>query len=157
MCLYRCYPGHTSRSRQVFQQFGDGSSFPYFCRRLRYLCSPRSSAIKQYFMTLRHTGRAKLAYFYFDFRDEEKQDVRNLVTSLLTQISASSKPCCDIICCLYSAYGKDTRQPGNRVLMDRLKEMLAAAARHQTFVIIGVLDECPSSGMPTPREADLPS
>jgi hypothetical protein len=106
-------------------------------------------------MTLRDTGRATLAYFYFDFRDEEKQDVRNLVISLLVQLSAYSKPCCDILCRLYSAYGKGTQQPSNRVLMDQLKEMLTVAAQHSLFVIMDALDECPDSGMPTPREAVL--
>jgi hypothetical protein len=83
-----------------------------------------SSAIIQHIMKLRDAGRATLAYFYFDFRDEEKQNVRNAVTSLLIQLSAYSKPCCDIIYHLYSAHGKGTQQPSNGILIDCLKEML---------------------------------
>ena len=48
-------------------------------------------------MSLRDAGLASLAFFYFDFRDEEKKDTRNLVTSLLIQLSASSSPCCEKI------------------------------------------------------------
>jgi hypothetical protein len=114
-----------------------------------------SSAIIQHLMKLRDTGNATLAYFYFDFRDEQKQNVRNVVTSLLIQLSAYSKPCCDIIYRLYSTHGKGMQQPSNRILIDCLKEMLAIAAQHPIFIVMDALDECPDLGMPTPREAVL--
>ena len=106
-------------------------------------------------MTLRDAGRATLAYFYFDFRDEEKQNVRNLVASLLVQLSAYSKPCCDIIFRLYLAHGKGTQQPSNGILMGCLWDMLTVTVEHPIFIIMDALDECPDSGMPTPREAVL--
>ena len=106
-------------------------------------------------MKLRDAGDATLAYFYFDFRDEQKQSVRNVVTSLLVQLSVYSKPCCDIIYRLYSTHGKGMHQPSNRILIDHLKEMLTAATQHPLFVIMDALDECPDLGMPTPREAVL--
>ncbi len=114
-----------------------------------------SSAIIHHIMTLRDAGRATLAYFYFDFRDEEKQNVCNVVTSLLVQLSAYSKPCCGIIYRLYSAHGKGTQQPSNGILIDRLKEMLTVASQHPIFIIMDALDECLDSGVPTPREAVL--
>ena len=113
-----------------------------------------SSAIIQHIMALRDAGRATLAYFYFDFRDEEKQTVRNAVTSFLIQLSAYSKPCCDIIYRLYSAHGKGAQQPSNGILMDRLKEMLTVI-QHPIFIVMDALDECPESGLPTPRETVL--
>ena len=106
-------------------------------------------------MKLRDAGKATLAYFYFDFRDEEKQNVRNVVISLLVQLSAYSKPCCDIVYGLYMTHGRGTQQPSNRILIDRLKEMLAVAAQHSIFIVMDALDECPDDGMPTPREAVL--
>jgi hypothetical protein len=106
-------------------------------------------------MPFRNTGSAILAYFYFDFRDEEKQNIRNLVTSLLVQLSAYSKPCCDIIYHLYSTHGKGTQQPSNGILMSCLTAMLTVAAEHPIFIIMDALDECPDSGLPTPREAVL--
>ena len=93
-----------------------------------------------------------MAYFYFDYRDEEKKNLRNFVTSLLVQFSTYSKPCCDIIYRLYSAHGKGAQQPSNGILIDRLKEMLTVAAKHPIFIITDAIDECPDSGMPTPRE-----
>ena len=39
-------------------------------------------------MALRDTGKASMAYFYFDFRDVDKQKLHNLLPSLLIQLSA---------------------------------------------------------------------
>ena len=105
-------------------------------------------------MSLRDAGQASLAYFYFDFRDEEKkQDIRNFVTSLLVQLSAYSIPCCRIISRIYSAHGKGTQQPSNDALTNCLREMLSVAAQQPTYIIVDALDECPdTSGIPTPRE-----
>ena len=95
-------------------------------------------------------------YFYFDFRDKEKQNARKLITSLLIQLSAFSDPCCDIIHRVYSSYGNGTRQPTNDVLKDCLKEMLTVIAEHPIYVVMDALDECPDhSGMPTAREEVL--
>ena len=105
-------------------------------------------------MSLRDVGLASLAFFYFDFRDEEKkQDFRNFVTSLLIQFSACSSPCCHLIYRLYSTHGKGTQQPSNGALTKCLREMLSLAAHQPIYLIFDALDECPdSSGMPTPRE-----
>ena len=116
-----------------------------------------SSAVIQHIMKSRDAGNATLAYFYFDFRDEQKQNVRNVVTSLLVQLSAYSKPCCDIIYRLYSTLGKGMKQhqPTNNSLIDCLKQMLAILTQHPIFLVMDALDECPDLGMPTPREAVL--
>ena len=114
-----------------------------------------SSATIQHIMKLRDEGKATLAYFYFDFRDEEKQNVRNLVASLLIQLSVSSQPCCNIVYNLYLTHGRGMQQASNRVLIDRLKEMLSIVAQHPIFILMDALDECPDSGMPTLREAVL--
>jgi uncharacterized membrane protein (UPF0182 family) len=48
-------------------------------------------------------GQASMAYFYFDFRDTKKQRWRDLVPSLLTQLSTQlpktvTKQQCDLPC-----------------------------------------------------------
>jgi hypothetical protein len=106
-------------------------------------------------MRLRGVRMATLTYFYFDFRDEEKQNVRKLIASLLVQLSTYSKPCCDIIYHLYSAHGKGTLPSSTGILISYLKLMLSVAVEHPIFIIMDALDECPDSGMPTPREAVL--
>ncbi len=75
-----------------------------------------SSAIIQHLIGLCEDGQASIAYFYFDFRDKKKQNARNLVTSLLIQLSAFSDPCCDILGRVYSAHGNGARQPTDDVL-----------------------------------------
>ena len=106
---------------------------------------------------MREAGRASLVYFYFDFRDEEqKQDLRNFLKSLLVQFSSYSNPCCKIISQLYSTHRKGAQQPSNDVLKSCLREMLSVVAQEPIYIIIDALDECPdSSGMPTPREGVL--
>ncbi|KAF8260289.1 hypothetical protein EI94DRAFT_916506 [Lactarius quietus] len=113
------------------------------------------SAIIQHITKIRHAGKATLAYFYFDFRDEEKQNVRNVLTSLLVQLSAYSEPCCDIIYRLYWTHGDGMQQPSNGILIDCLEEMLAIAVQHPIFIVMDALDECPDFGIPSPREAVL--
>ncbi len=48
-------------------------------------------------------GLAKMAYYYFDFRDDTKQDRYGLLSSLIFQLSAESDSCCDILSKLYSS------------------------------------------------------
>jgi hypothetical protein len=65
--------------------------------------SPVSSAVIQDIEAMCKSGQASMAYFYFDFRDASKQGLRDLVRSLLMQLSARSGPRCDILSDLYSA------------------------------------------------------
>ena len=108
-------------------------------------------------MSLRNDGLASLAYFFFDFRDEEKQNVRNFLNSLLIQLSAHLDPCRKIMSRIYLEHGKGTSQPKIDVLTYCLHKMLFAAAAHRPiYVIIDAIDECPNiSGLPTPRAALL--
>ena len=104
-------------------------------------------------MALRDAGKASLAYFYFDFRDVDKQKLHNLLPSLLIQLSAWSDPYCDILSRLYSAHGRGTHKPGDRAMVECLKEMLALKGSGSTYIIMDALDECPiSSTIPSPRE-----
>ena len=116
-----------------------------------------SSAVIKHVISLRDAGQATLAFFYFDFRDEEKkQDLRNFVTSLLCQLSARSSQCCEILSRIYSTHGNGTQQPSNSTLTDCLREMLSASLKQPIYIIVDALDECPnSSGAPTPRELVL--
>jgi hypothetical protein len=97
-----------------------------------------------------------VAYFYFDFRDENKKHLHNLLPSLLVQFAAHSIPCCDIISRVYSAHGKGTQQPSDEVLINCLTDMLSAMTQHPIYIIVDALDECPNtSGVRSPRERVL--
>ena len=102
---------------------------------------------------MRDAGKASLAYFYFDFRDVDKQKLHNLLPSFLIQLSAWSDPYCDILSRLYLAHGRGAQKPGDREMVQCLKEMLTLEAPGPTYVIMDALDECPiTSTIPSPRE-----
>ncbi|KAH9052937.1 ankyrin repeat-containing domain protein [Lactarius deliciosus] len=112
------------------------------------------SAIVQHLITLRDAGSASVAYFYFDFRDVDKKNCRNLVSSLLMQLSYRSRPCLDVLSRVYSTYNDGRERPSERSLVKCLKDMLMALSTPQlpTYIVLDALDECPNtSGIPTPR------
>ena len=97
-----------------------------------------------------------MAYFYFDFRDANKQGFRDLLSSLLTQLSTSSDPRSDILSDLYLAHDQGRKQPSDSILAKCLKQMLTIPDQRPTYLIIDALDESPNTlGIPSPRERAL--
>ena len=97
-----------------------------------------------------------MAYFYFDFRDTDKRSRRNLLPSLLVQLSARSDAFWDVLSCLYEVYDDGARQPSDSALVDCLKEMLTLPDQAPVYLILDALDECPNtSGIPSAREQVL--
>ena len=115
-----------------------------------------SSTIIQDIEAICETEKALIGYFYFDFREANKQYWRHLVPSLITQLSSRSGPRCDILSLLYSSHDSGAKQPGDNILTRCLKEILAVPDQRQIYLIIDALDECPdTSGIPSPRERVL--
>lgn len=108
-------------------------------------------------MKLRDSGNASIAYFYFDFRDTDKQRLRNLLPSLLIQLSARSDSRCDTLARLYSDHDNGVQKPSDRAMTECLKKMLALPLlQGPTYIILDALDECPNnSGIPSPRKEVL--
>ena len=107
-------------------------------------------------MTLREAGLASMAYYYFDFRDTDKQNRRNLILSLLSQLSARSDLCCDILHRVYVTHDNGAYKPTDDVLIQCLKETLTFSGDHPIYIILDALDECPNTfGVPSPRELVL--
>ena len=97
-----------------------------------------------------------MAYFYCDFRDKSKQTRRDLLPSLVIQLSARSDSYCEELSRLYLAYDGGAQKPSEDDLIKFLKDMVALADHPPVYLIIDALDECPdSSGMPSPREQML--
>ncbi|KAH9015195.1 NACHT domain-containing protein [Lactarius pseudohatsudake] len=114
------------------------------------------SAIIQHIEGLCAAGLALMAYFYFDFRDTDKQHRRGLLSSLLCQLCAESDPCYEILSRLYSSHAAGTREPSDSALARCLMDMLRLEGQPAIYIIVDALDECPNtSGMPTPREKVL--
>ena len=124
--------------------------------RLYAFTRSNSSSIIQKIDIKRKAGLASLAYFYFDFRDTEKQHLRGLLSSLIFQLSAKSDPCYQILSRLYSDHAGGAEEPSEDALSNCLMEMLQVPGQPVTYLIIDALDESPNiSGMPTPREQVL--
>ena len=97
-----------------------------------------------------------MAYFYFDFRDINKQNRRDLLPSLLTQLSDQSHRHCDMLNDLYLRHGTGAQKPSEDELLQCLKDMLSLPDQQPVYLIIDALDECPdTSGMPSSREQVL--
>ena len=99
-----------------------------------------------------------MAYFYFDFRDTEKQHLRGLLSSLVFQLAAESDPCYQILSRLYSDHAGGTREPSKDALSQCLVEMLKLSGQPPMYIIIDALDECPNiseSEIPPTREPVL--
>ena len=115
-----------------------------------------SSTVIQDVELMCKNGNASMAYFYFDFRDANKQGLRDLLSSLLTQLSACSGPRCDILSKLYSVHDEGDKQPSDNILAKCLKEMLTLPGQPSTYLIIDAVDESSNAArMPSPRETVL--
>ena len=115
-----------------------------------------SSTIIQDVAAMCETRQASMCYFYFDFRDMNKQHWHDLIRSLLMQLSASSPPRRDILSQLYEDHDNGTCQPSNDILAQCLKDMIMLPDQPSIYLIIDALDESPdTSGIPSPRERIL--
>jgi hypothetical protein len=107
-------------------------------------------------MALRKAGLASMAYFYFDFRDTNKQNLHNALPSILTQLSARSDSCCDILSRVYKAHDDGAHKPSTSTMIACLKEMLALPGQGPIYIILDALDECSNtSGIPSARKQVL--
>ena len=107
-------------------------------------------------MTMCDVGNASLAYFYFDFRDVDKQKLCNVLPSLLLQLSARSDDRCGQLSQLYSAHDRGAQKPSDHAMAECLKQMLIHEGQSPTYIILDALDECPvTSSIPSPREEVL--
>ncbi|KAH8980672.1 hypothetical protein EDB92DRAFT_1974111, partial [Lactarius akahatsu] len=114
------------------------------------------SSIIQDIMAVCEAGSAIMAYFYVDFRDLNKQTYRDLLPSLVSQLSTSSSFCCGILKCVYTSHKNGAHQPSDDTLKGCIKEMLGLLGQEPIFIILDALGECPdSSGIPSPRD-DVP-
>ena len=117
---------------------------------------PSRSAIIREIDRMRKAGLALMAYFFFDFRDTQKQNRRDLLSSLLFQLSARSDACHGIFSQFYLDNDEGAQQPSDDALSQCLIEMLHVRGQPATYIIIDGLDESPNiSGTPAAREKVL--
>jgi NACHT domain len=83
-------------------------------------------------------SKASIAYFYFDFTEEQKQNVEECLRSFLRQLSAKKLPA--VVKALYKQAQERSAQPGLDVLTDTFKAVLQQTPL--TFLAFDALDEC---------------
>ena len=114
------------------------------------------SVIIQDIERMQTAGLATIAYYYFDFRDDRKQDCYGLLSSLISQLSAKSDSCFNILSELYSENSRGVQKPDIDALKACMTDMLSQPGQAPIYIIVDGLDECPNfSGRPSAREEVL--
>jgi len=80
--------------------------------------STSSSIIKE-FLDMRQMGLAMVSFFYFDFRDGGKQEVRHLLSSILRviQLCGQSDKFAEILSTVFEDHNRGSRQPSEEALV----------------------------------------
>ena len=101
---------------------------------------------------MRKAGLASLAFFYCDFREDQKKCLRGLLLSLLAQLCRQSDSYYDMISEFYTEHDEGSRDPNTGALAECLKDLLKCPGHAPIYLIVDALDECPNtSAIPSPR------
>ena len=101
---------------------------------------------------MRKAGLASLAFFYFDFREDQKKELRGLLSSLLIQLYHQSDSYYDVLSDFYMEHDKGLRYPSDDALARCLKDLLKLPGLPPVYIIVDALDECPNTfAFPSPR------
>jgi hypothetical protein len=115
-----------------------------------------SSTIIEEIEAMRTSGLASLAIYYYDFREDQKKDLRGLLSSVVFQLCHQSDSYCDIVSEFYARHCDGARSPSDGELVRRLKDLMKLPGQAPIFLIIDALDECPNtSALSSPREKVL--
>jgi hypothetical protein len=122
----------------------------------RELIVMASSTIIDDVGSMRRAGLASLAFFYCDFREDQKKGRRGLLSSLLVQLCHQSDSYCDMLFKFYSEHAKGMFGPSDDALVGCLKDLLKLPGLAPVYLIVDALDECPrTSTVPSPRDEVL--
>jgi hypothetical protein len=111
-----------------------------------------SSTIIEEIKIIQMSGMASLAMFYYDFREDEKKDLRGLLSSILFQLCDQSDSYYSIVSTFYSTNRDGAQTPSDDELLQCLKDLLGLPGQAPIYLIIDALDECPNTSLPSKRE-----
>jgi hypothetical protein len=115
-----------------------------------------SSTIIENIDSMRKSGLVSLAFFYCDFREDGKKDLRGLLSSVLVQLCHQSDSYYRVLSDFYSEHANGWRHPSDSALERCLKDMLRVSGQAPIYLIVDGLDECSNtSALPSPREKVL--
>jgi hypothetical protein len=101
-----------------------------------------SSTIIEEINNMRKSGLASLTMFYYDFREDEKKDLRGLLSSMLFQLSNQSNSYHGILSTFYLTHRDGAQSPSDNELVQCLKDMLNLSGQPPIYLIVDALDEC---------------
>ena len=105
---------------------------------------------------MRKAGLASLAFFYCDFREDQKKGLRGLLSSFLVQLCHQSDSYYDTLSKFYTEHAEGLRDPSDDALAQCLMNLLKQPGLAPVYLIVDALDECPStSAFPSPRDEVL--
>jgi hypothetical protein len=115
-----------------------------------------SSTIIEEIESLSKSGLASLAMYYYDFREDQKKDLRGLLSSVLFQLCDQSDSYYDILSTFYSTHRYGLQSPSDDELVRCFKDLLNLPGQAPIILIVDGLDECPNtSALSFPREKVL--
>jgi len=128
---------------------GAGKSILWYVDLFSFLFShqtpSRSLSIIQDIRGMCESGLASLAFFYCDFRDNQKKVCRGLLTSLLVQLCGQSDAYYDCLSKFYLAHSDGSQHASDSELAQCLKRLLELPEQATVYVVIDALDECPTT------------
>ena len=104
---------------------------------------------------MRKAGLASLAFFYCDFKEGQKKELRGLLSSFLVQLYHQSDSYFDILSKFYSEHDKGSRPPSDDALVGCLKDLLKLPGLAPVYLIVDALDECPKPSVVRSPRAEV--
>lgn len=105
---------------------------------------------------MQKSGLASLTMYFYDFRDDEKKDLRGLLSSVLVQLCRQSDFYSEILSKFYSEHAHGSHYASDDALVRCLKDMTVLPEQAPIFLIVDGLDECPdTSALSSPRQKVL--
>ena len=104
---------------------------------------------------MQKAGLASLAFFYCDFREDRKKELRGLLSSFLVQLCHQSDSYFNILSNFYSEHGKGLHSPSDDALVGCYKDLLKLPGLAPVYLIVDALDECPNPSVIRSARAEV--
>ena len=104
-----------------------------------------SSAIIENIETMRKSGDASLAMYFYDFRDDLKKDLRGLLSSMLFQLCDQSDSYYNILSTFHSTHCNGAQSPRDEELIRCLVDLVKLRGPPPVYLIVDGLDESPNT------------
>jgi hypothetical protein len=85
---------------------------------------------------MRESKSALIAYYYFDFQNTSKRNVRGALASLLFQLGSHSDCCWNVLYQLYMSHQDGSEQPSDVTLAGCLRMILELPGQIPIFIVL---------------------